>query len=343
MSLQVDLEKKLGDFTLRVRFSAGDEVLSLFGASGCGKSLTLRCIAGMERPDRGRIVLDGTTLFDSEQRVNLPPQQRRAGLLFQSYALFPHMTVLQNVRAGAHREKNRAAREALVWEALDSFGLRALANRRPAQLSGGEQQRVALARLLVSKPQLLLLDEPFSALDSHLRFQLEQDLRRTMQRFGRTVLFVSHDRDEVYRLSDRVAVMRRGCLEALGTPQELFQSPPTKTAAMLMGCRNFSRLERLDARHVRATDWGLTLEASCPEDAAWIGLRNPAPAGGRNSAVCAVVSALENPSTYLVTLLPPGARTPLVWEVEKDVWRRHRAPTVAISLPEASLLFLTDT
>ena len=156
MSIFVDIEKDLGSFQLKVKFEAGDETLALLGASGCGKSMTLRCIAGIEKPDRGRIVVDGVTLFDSEQRINLTPQQRRTGLLFQNYALFPNMTVLDNIRAGAKREKDSQKRTDMIQSVLERFDLKELAKRYPHQLSGGQQQRVALARILVSSPRILL-------------------------------------------------------------------------------------------------------------------------------------------------------------------------------------------
>ena len=149
MSLYVDIEKRLGDFFLRVKLETEDEILALLGASGCGKSLTLKCIAGIERPDRGKILLDGVTLFDSEKRINLPPQQRRTALLFQNYALFPHMTVLQNIKTGAKREKDSQKRKTMVESVIERFDLADLADRYPHQLSGGQQQRVALARILV--------------------------------------------------------------------------------------------------------------------------------------------------------------------------------------------------
>ena len=188
MAIFVDIEKKLGDFTLKAKFQAGDETLALLGASGCGKSMTLRCIAGIEKPDRGKIILDGVTLFDSEKKINLTPQQRHTGLMFQNYALFPNMTVAQNINCGAKREKDSKIRKDMVESVMECFDLGDLADRLPHQLSGGQQQRVALARILVSSPGILLLDEPFSALDSHLRFKLEQEVRRVIKRFGKTVL-----------------------------------------------------------------------------------------------------------------------------------------------------------
>ena len=210
MSIYVDIEKDFGSFRLKAKFEAGNETLALLGASGCGKSMTLRCIAGIVTPDRGKIILDGVTLFDSEKKINLPPQKRHTGLMFQNYALFPNMTVLQNIKAGAKREKDSKIREDMIQSTLEQFDLKDFADRYPHQLSGGQQQRVALARILVSNPGILLLDEPFSALDSHLRFKLEQEVRRVIKQFGKTVLLVSHDRDEVYRMSDSIAIMDDG-------------------------------------------------------------------------------------------------------------------------------------
>ena len=176
MSLEVNIEKKLDGFTLRAAFTAGNTSTALLGASGCGKSMTLRCIAGILKPDRGRIVLDGRVLFDSAQHIDLPPQQRGVGLLFQNYALFPNMTVEQNIRCGLKAEKDPAARRAACAEMLRAMRLETLAKRYPAQLSGGQQQRAALARILVGKPRILMLDEPFSALDSYLREAVESEV-----------------------------------------------------------------------------------------------------------------------------------------------------------------------
>ena len=195
MSLHVDVRKALGSFTLDVSFTAENGITSLLGASGCGKSMTLKCIAGIEKPDEGRIELDGRVLFDSEAGINLPPQKRRVGYLFQNYALFPNMTVRQNILCGLNREKDRAAKEQRLRDMLQMMQLEGLEERKPAQLSGGQQQRVALARILVNDPQILLLDEPFSALDSNLRDSLKVELRDLLKRFGREVLMVTHDRN----------------------------------------------------------------------------------------------------------------------------------------------------
>ena len=226
MALLVDIEKTLGSFHLQVQLEAGDEVLGLCGNSGCGKSLTLRCIAGVEKPDRGRIILNGVTLFDSDKHINLSPQKRRTGLLFQNYALFPNMTVRQNIRTGTLRNhRTEEERNRKVADIMENFGLSDLAGHYPRQLSGGQQQRTALARILVSEPQILMLDEPFSALDSELKFHLEAEVREVIRRFGKTAILVSHDRGEAYRLSDRIAMMRDGRAEKILSKEEwLLQS-----------------------------------------------------------------------------------------------------------------------
>ena len=187
--LRVDIRKRLGTFRLESQFWAGNETLALLGASGCGKSVTLKCIAGILRPDEGRIELDGQVLFDSAAKIDLPPQRRNVGYLFQQYALFPNMTVAQNIAVAA---KDTAGRDAIVAEKLRQFHLEDVAMKRPAALSGGQQQRTALARILTSQPRAILLDEPFSALDSYLKYQLELELSETLSAFSGTVLWVTH-------------------------------------------------------------------------------------------------------------------------------------------------------
>ena len=345
MSLYVDVEKELGGFHLNVKLEAGDETLALLGASGCGKSLTLKCIAGIERPDRGRIVLDDRVLFDSEKKIDLPPQARRTGLMFQSYALFPHMTVLQNIRAGANREPDKGKRQAAVEAVVDSFGLKDLLNHHPAQLSGGQQQRVALARILVSAPHSLLLDEPFSALDSHLRFRLEQEVREVIRRFGKTVLLVSHDRDEVFRMADSIAIMNDGRVETLGPKQEVFRAPGSRSGAILTGCKNISRAEPVDQYRVRALDWGLTLKLARPaEGVTAVGVRahDVRQGEGENLLLCHVEEEIENPFSRLVIARPEGAAAPIVFETDKERWRAERGQEIRLNLPPEAILPLRD-
>lgn len=345
MSIFVDIEKDFGSFCLNVKFSGGDGVIALLGESGCGKSMTLKCIAGIEKPDRGRIILDGVTLFDSEKGINLPPQQRHTGLLFQNYALFPNMNVLQNIRAGARREKDPVRREQMVNDIIDSFRLKELLHYYPHQLSGGQQQRTALARILVSSPGILLLDEPFSALDSHLRFQLEQEVRKLIRSFGKTVVLVSHDRDEVFRLSDTIAVMRDGMIEICGGKREVFHHPVTRYAAVLTGCKNISRTEKLGERRVRALDWQMELDTvEDVSDIEYVGIRmhDISRGEGPNCFRCRVEDEIENPFSYTVMMKRDDSAGAAVfgWETEKETWQRFRDEKLIVSLPPENLLLL---
>ena len=260
MSLSVDIRKRLGDFSLDVSFKAENpaETLALLGASGCGKSMTLKCVAGVERPDEGRIVLNGRVLYDSAARVNVPAQRRHVGYLFQSYALFPTMTVLDNVLVGA-RGATRAERLAMAARQIRAFRLEGLEGRRPAELSGGQQQRCALARIMASEPELLLLDEPFSALDGYLRWQLELELADTLRAFPGGVVFVTHSRDEVYRMCDRVCVLTDGRGGRTVPTSELFDAPATLAEALISGCKNVSPAVPVGPETLDCADWGVRL------------------------------------------------------------------------------------
>ena len=239
MALQVKITKKLANFTLDVDFSVEQEICALLGASGCGKSMTLKCIAGIEQPDEGVIVLNGRTLFDSARKINLPPQKRQIGYMFQDYALFPNMTVLQNVMAGMGRRPSREQAQ----EYLRQFHIEELEQQYPTRLSGGQKQRVAMARMLAARPEVILLDEPFSALDSHLKWTMEQQMRQLLQEVHKPTLLVSHNRDEVYRLCNVVSCVNRGKLEVIEPVKEFFRNPKTKTAAALSGCKNIADVE----------------------------------------------------------------------------------------------------
>jgi ABC-type sulfate/molybdate transport systems ATPase subunit len=261
MSLEVAIEKNMPGFRLAVEFTADGAPLGLLGPSGSGKTMTLRAIAGLETPARGRIVLHGRVLFDSEQGINLPARARRIGLLFQNYALFPHQSVAENIAFGLRRLPE-AERKRRVAEQLAAAHLDGLAERYPATLSGGEQQRVALARALAIEPAALLLDEPFSALDTHLRSALERQLRETLASYGGSTLFVSHNLEEAYRVCEKLVVLANGSVAAQGPKEEIFRHPPTLEVARVTGCKNFSRARRLSDGRVEALDWGCTLRVT---------------------------------------------------------------------------------
>jgi molybdate transport system ATP-binding protein len=313
--LSVRIKKNFGTFSLDVNFDAPDGVTGLLGASGCGKSMTLKCVAGVVTPDEGRIVSDGRVLFDSAEGINLPPRRRRVGLLFQNYALFPNMTVERNVMSAlsVRGGKNTRARFA---ELAEKFYIRGLENHYPANLSGGQQQRVALARIMASEPSVLMLDEPLSALDSYLRWQVEGELASTLEEFGGTTLYVSHNRDEVYRLCGGVCVMNRGRAEPLRAVSDLFESPNTLASSLLSGCKNYSRAERAGGSLVRAVDWNVELECGCEatDDLAYVGVRahyislaDEDEEDAPNVFRCRVIRVIQDVFHTIVNVVPLGA------------------------------------
>ena len=279
MSLSVNIKKHFPTFTLDVDIEAEDEALGFLGESGCGKSLTMRCIAGIETPDEGHIVVNDKVFFEREAgkkpRVNLTPQERKTALLFQNYMLFPNLTVAQNVAAGIDRKTPKEQRDAQVANELRRFGLEGFGERYPSQLSGGQQQRVALARMLAAKPDILMLDEPFSALDAHLKGVLEQNLSSLFEAFHGTVLYVSHDIDEALRFCDRIAVVDHGHVMEISTGSELVNHPQSTAGIKLSGCKNCTPSQRTGERSVFLPAWGITVNtmAVVPEDVKCIGIR----------------------------------------------------------------------
>jgi molybdate transport system ATP-binding protein len=235
--LEVDIEKRLEDFTLRVAFQVNREVLVLFGPSGAGKSMTLSCIAGLARPDRGLIRLDGRVLFenDGRYRQEVPLHKRRIGYVFQNYALFPHMTVVQNLAYGI---RSRHSARTRVEAMLTRLHLEGLADRYPHQISGGQQQRVALGRALMIEPVLLLLDEPFAALDGAVRESLQTDVVDLQRELGLSIIYITHNLMDAFALGDRLAVIQAGRLQQVGPIQEVFHRPNSRTVAEITGVRN---------------------------------------------------------------------------------------------------------
>ena len=273
MGVSVHIKKQLDSFLLDISFESEAKRIGILGASGCGKSMTLKSIAGIVVPDEGKIEAGGRVLFDSSARINLKPQKRNAGYLFQNYALFPTMTVEKNIAAGLRG--NRAETAARVKQMAEKFQLQGLEKRLPSELSGGQQQRVALARIMAYEPDIILLDEPFSALDMYLKDQLQRELSEMLKDYEGTVILVSHNRDEVYRFSEELLIIDQGKIAVSGKTKEIFENPVSREAARLTGCKNFSRVRRLDAHTAEALDWGITLHTSgrIPEDILWIGYR----------------------------------------------------------------------
>ena len=239
------LSKQFGDVAVLKDVSVtikDGEFFTLLGPSGCGKSTTLNCIAGLEQPTAGSVSVGDQTFVDTERKVFLPPESRNLGMVFQSYALWPHMSIADNLAMPLKiRKVGKAERATRIHEALDKVGLAHLAERYPHQLSGGQQQRVALARALVYSPTVLLLDEPLSNLDAKLREQARAWLKRLQADLGITTVYVTHDQDEALALSDRIAVMSEGDMVQIGTPREIYEAPATAAVAAFVGRCNFLR------------------------------------------------------------------------------------------------------
>ena len=343
MSLSVNIEKKLGDFQLRVEFETAGALLALLGASGSGKSVTLRCIAGLLRPDRGRILLNGRVLFDSEQNIDLPPQKRRVGYLFQGCALIPQRTVLQNVELGLHA-KPKAERRAAALALLERFRLTALADAMPATLSGGEAQRCALARTLAAEPEALLLDEPFSALDEYLKWELELELAQTLESYGGDAVLVTHSRDEVCRLADAVCVLTDGRSEPVRSAAEMMTAPGTLAAALLSGCKNLSPVRVLPDGSLRCEAWGWRLPAMpVPPGLTHVGIRAHSlrPGPGPISLACTVDRVIDNVFSCIVMLRTPGPE-PLRMECDKETPVPRVGDPVTVHVASEELLLLTE-
>jgi molybdate ABC transporter permease protein len=331
--LFVDIQKQLQSFALNVSFSADEQPLGLLGASGSGKSMTLRCIAGIETPTKGRIVLNGRVLFDLERGINIPSRDRKIGFLFQNYALFPHLTVAQNIAFGLPKGTSSLAIKQQVEAQLTAMQLQGLGKRYPHQLSGGQQQRVALARALASQPEVLLLDEPFSALDTYLRSQLEQQLISTLASYQGVTLFVTHNLEEAYRVCRDLLVLERGQAIAYDSKHNIFEHPDTFSVAQLTGCKNFSRAVAVAAQEIEASDWGTKLRVieSLPDSLAYVGIRAhqiafTTDSTEENTFPCWLTTSIETPhrmTLFLKLNSPPSTLQDyhLQAEVFKEKWQ----------------------
>jgi len=334
--LELDIHRRLGEFELDLHLASGCRRIGILGASGAGKSQMLRALAGLERPDGGRIALNGRLLFDRQQGIDVPLRQRRLGLVFQNYALFPHLTVAQNVGFGLNHLA-AGERRLRVLGQLQRVGLLELADGYPAELSGGQQQRVALSRALAIEPDLLLLDEPFAAQDTYLRRQLQQQLADLLQDCQVPALLVTHDLEEAYRLCDDLVVIDQGRLLAHGPKQEVFDHPRQLVVARLSGCKNFSRVHPLPAGRLWASDWQLelNLDRPAPPGTSHVGVRanhlglvpgDPLDPHGPNQWPVMLIQSSEGPfqiSAY-VALLDPSIRPRelIQVEVQREVWQR---------------------
>ena len=342
MSLQAAIKKRFSGFSLDVSLNTDGGVMGILGASGSGKSMTLKCIAGIETPDEGRIVLNGKVLFDSEKHINLPPQKRKVGYLFQNYALFPNMTVETNIAAGLSGSKEE--KQEAVARMIRLFKLEGLEKRYPSQLSGGQQQRVALARILASDPEVLMLDEPFSALDAFLKEKLQLELLELLSGYDKDILMVTHSRDEIYRFCEHMLIVEDGRQAGFGVTKEIFKNPGTPAAAKLTGCKNIEKIERVDHHTMVLPNWNTTVcvKGMIPENTTHIGirahyLRLPENGQRENLVECQNGRILDDPFELVVVF-----EHDVWWKIPKESWQKEYQEKMPqyLAIPEESILYL---
>ena len=340
--LKVDIQKELNEFDLKVDFTLKKRRLGILGPSGCGKSMTLKSIAGIVDPDKGVISLstgEETVYFDSDKKINLKPQKRNVGYLFQNYALFPNMTVEENIAVGLSKDDD----EKIVSDMIKRFHLEGLEKRYPRQLSGGQQQRVALARIMAYGPDVILLDEPFSALDTFLKEQLRIELLNSLNDFDGFTIMVTHDRDEAFQFCDELIILDEGKIIAKGDTYEIFENPKKVQVARLTGCKNISKIEVIDDYHLKSLDWGVTFEVSeeISPNITHIGIRAhdflPAQKGDVNVFDTADSKKLERPFEWEVTLA-----NGLWWKYDKKIHEHEFSVPEYLKVDPKNIILLED-
>lgn len=327
MAIEVRIHREFDDFKLDVQFQSESRRIGILGASGCGKSLTLKSIAGIERPETGKIESAGKVFFDSAKKIWMPPQERNVGYLFQNYALFPTMTVEKNI--GIALRCGKKEKEKKVRDMIDRFSLQGLEKKLPGQLSGGQQQRTALARIMIYEPDMILLDEPFSALDSYLKEQTQRECLELLQDYPGTVILVSHSRDEIYRFSEEVLVMDGGKAVIQKTVKELFEHPQKVAAAKLTGCKNIEEIVWKDGKHLYVPEWDMVIPAGRGNvgDVQAIGIRAHEFTTERTESDGELVFPVYKPEVkedlfeyHVQFFTSERAKTPVVWKVSKKLW-----------------------
>ena len=343
--IYVDIEKKFGKFTLKTKFQFDNEIMGLLGASGSGKSLTLKCIAGIEKPDKGRIVLNDRVLFDSEKKINISPKDRKIGYLFQDYALFPNMNVYENIKVGIREGENF---DKLIMEKLEEMRISHLKDKKINEISGGEKQRVALARLLINKPEIILLDEPFSALDDYLKSKIELEVSEVLRNYKIPTILVSHSRAEAYRLCNEICVMSNGKSEGLMNKKELFKNPKTFSSCLISGCKNFSEIEKISDKRLRALDWNIELETSDTilEEHKILGIRShliELEKSDENFFEVEVERVVEDVFTYIILVRKKDAKNSIRIEVDKHIWEKvENRENLFITMRKEDLILMVE-
>jgi molybdate transport system ATP-binding protein len=272
MAIEYNIRNKFKDFEMNIAFDKDSKRMGILGASGSGKSMALKYLAGIVTPHSGRIVLNHRVLFDSKKNINVLPRNRKVGYLFQNYALFPHLTVEQNIAIGI---ANRNQKRDIVANQMEQFHLSGLEKRYPSQISGGQQQRVALARIMANEPEAILLDEPFSALDSYLKDTLYEQLQELLKNYAGDVVIVSHNLDEIYQFCEKLVVIENGVSIMSEDTQTVFLQPRRLETAKLTGCKNISPIKRVDSHRLEALSWGVHLDTNqtISDDITHVGIR----------------------------------------------------------------------
>ncbi|MBQ6439025.1 MAG: ATP-binding cassette domain-containing protein [Mogibacterium sp.] len=324
--LYADIHKKTGGFELNVLIESDASRIGILGESGSGKSMTLKSIAGIEAVDSGHIEIDGRVLYDSDRKIDLKPQKRNVGYMFQNYALFPTMSVLKNVMAGLGRATEENLSKAA--DMLRRFRMDGYEDKLPGELSGGQQQRVALARIMVTEPSLILLDEPYSALDSYLRDRMQVEMLEMLEDYAGQVVMVSHSRDELYRFSEELFIVSEGCIIRHGDTKSVFREPEKAMAARLTGCKNLSAARRIDEHTVEVPDWGiiLDLKRTVPQSTSWVGYRAHSfePVWGEaeeNCIKCDLIRVDDLPFEKNYYIRSRNSEAPLCWFVQGEEQR----------------------
>lgn len=338
--LHVDIEKKLSSFTLCIRFTA-EGATAMIGPSGCGKSVTLKCISGIMKPDRGRIEYNGQVLFDSERHINLPPQKRRIGYLFQNYALFPDMTVRENILAGLKREKDRKRKNRILNDTAELLHISHVLESKPYQLSGGEAQRTALARMIVNDPDLMLFDEPFSALDMFLRDELRAQFSSLMNMLGKDRIIITHSIDEAYSLSRRMLIMDKGHIIDEGDTASKFLHPASEKSARIMGFRNITTAYPADNGKISIPGWNMQIQRNGENTSAVCLMEGDIMMAEDNGIQASVLESLSLPDFDLLRILIKGGSEPLWMRIPKEMHSADRKD-IQIIIKENSIRTMKD-
>lgn len=346
MAIDIRIKKKVDNFELNIEMQSDSKRIGILGASGCGKSMTLKTIAGVEYVDEGYIEVDGEILLDTKKKVNKKPQKRRIGYLFQNYALFPTKTVEYNVMAGLKGTKEQNKKRAR--EMMEKFQIQGLETRLPGELSGGQQQRVALARIMAYEPDMILLDEPFSALDSFLKDRLKQELLEMLDDYEGIIILVSHSRDEIYQFTDELFVMENGKIVCSGPTREIFQNPKKVAAARLTGCKNIVPIERKDKHSFSIPNWRaeIYVDGDVPDNVKYIGYRAhgfiPVWGERRKNCIPFRLSSRADLPFEKKFFLESETDEEICWFVQQDMWREleEKGMPDFLQIEEEKVLYL---